>query len=141
MKKDKKNVSKNIPNGRTLQTRDENFFGQSNYNKPGYESKGNYRKVVVIDSNDFDDLAVVKLTTSDKGIMLTYSNGKSKFKPYVETLDDEGLPIRVGIKFRENSSKKDLSKADVTKIKKEVFTNSKTGKSNRNKVRRIKGRK
>ncbi len=141
MRKDKKNVSKNIPNGRTLQTRDENFYGQSNYNKPGYENKGDYRKVVVIDSNDLDDLAVVKLTTSNKGITLTYSNGKSKFKPYVETLDDTGKPIRIGEKFKANSPRKDLSKADVSKIKKEVFTNSRTGNANRRKTRNMKGRK
>lgn len=140
MKKSDKNVSKSVPNGRTLQTRDENFFGQENYNKPGYENSGDYRKVVVIDSNDLDDLAVVKLTTSDKGITLTYSNGKSKFRPYVLTLDNEGLPIRIGDKFKANPPRKDLSKDDVSKIKKEVFTNPRTGNANRRKVRHIKGR-
>ncbi|MCM1195128.1 MAG: hypothetical protein NC099_01990 [Corallococcus sp.] len=141
MKKEDKNVSKNVPNGRTLQARDNNFFGQKNYVKPGYEKKGNYRRIVVIDSNDLDDLAVVKLTTSNKGISLTYSNGKSKFRPFVLTKDDDGQPIRAGVKFIPNSPSKDLSKSDVSKIKKEVFTNSKTGTANRNKVRKMKGRK
>ena len=58
------NVSQKIPNGRTLQTRDEFFEGQEKYRKPGYENKGLYRKVVVVDSNRADELAVVKLTTS-----------------------------------------------------------------------------
>ncbi len=115
-KKRDKNVSNTIPNGRTLQTRDENFYGHKNYRKSGYEKKGNYRKVVVIDSNDLDELAVVKLTTSDKGIKLQYSNGKSKFKPFVETLDDTSAPIKVGKKFLPNSSKKDMSNADIEKI-------------------------
>ena len=140
MRKDRKNVSKNIPNGRTLQTRDENFYGQSTYKKPGYEGKGNYRKVVVIDSNDLDDLAVVKLTTSEKGITLEYANGKSKFRPYLLTLDDEGAPIRIGRKFYENPSSKDLSVSDVSRIKQEVFTNLRTGKENRDKSRKMKGR-
>lgn len=141
MKKTEKNVSKKVPNGRTLQTRDEYFYGQSLYKKPGYENKGNYRKVVVIDSNDLDDLAVVKLTTSNKGITLTYSNGKSKFRPYVITKDNEGKSIRIGSKFIENSPKKDLSKADIIKIKKETFGKSKNSIANRNKVREIKRRK
>lgn len=62
----RKNVSQKIPNGRTLQTRDEHFEGQKNYRKPGYENKGDYRRVVVIDSNRDDELAVIKLTTSKK---------------------------------------------------------------------------
>lgn len=62
----RKNVSQKIPNGRTLQTRDEFFEGQEKYRKPGYENKGLYRKVVVVDSNRADELAVVKLTTQSK---------------------------------------------------------------------------
>ncbi len=63
----RKNVSQTIPNGRTLQTRDEFFEGKADYRKPGYEDKGHYRKVVVVDSNRKNELAVVKLTTSKKG--------------------------------------------------------------------------
>ena len=57
-KSQRKNVSQKIPNGRTLQTRDEFFEGQEKYRKPGYENKGLYRKVVVVDSNRADELAV-----------------------------------------------------------------------------------
>lgn len=141
MRKDKKNVSKTIPNGRTLQTRDEYFAGQKKYRKPGYESKGHYRKVVVIDSNDLDDLAVVKLTTSPKGVTLDYGNGKSKFRPFVLTEDNDGQPIRAGNKFVENKPNKDLSKRDVTKIKSESFKTSSHSKENRRRVRVMKKRK
>lgn len=141
MKKKNKNVSKTIPNGRTLQTRDEYFYGGSNYRKPGYAKKGNYRKVVVIDSNDLDDLAVVKLTTSPKGITLDYGNGKSKFKPFVSTLDNLGKPIRVGKKFIENKPNKDVSSKDVAKIKRVSFAESQNSKQNKRLARHLKGRK
>ena len=141
MKKKNKNVSKTIPNGRTLQTRDEYFEGQKKYKKPGYEKKGNYRKIVVIDSNDLDDLAVVKLTTSSKGITLNYGNGKSKFRPFVLTKDDEGQPIRTGKKFVENNPKKDFPKQEVTKIKVESFKTSVHSKENKRRVHAMKKRK
>ena len=70
-----------------------------------------------------------------------YKNGKSKFRPYVITKDNEGKSIRIGSKFIENSPKKDLSKADIIKIKKETFGKSKNSIANRNKVREIKRRK
>ena len=86
MRRSKRNVSKNIRNGTILQTRDEYLHNEGSYRKKGYEKKGNYRKVAVIDSNRNDELAVVKL----------YSKGgeelkgtKSRYKPFVEALDNE----------------------------------------------------
>ena len=132
-----KNVSRKIPNGRTLQTRDEYFEGKKNYRKPGYEQKGNYRKVVVVDSNRKDDLAVVKLTTSGKGKSIL-GEKKSKYRPYVETKDDTGKPIRIGKKFIQNSPQKDLSPQAVSQIREDVFQNSYYALSNRKKIRQLK---
>lgn len=140
MGKKNKNVSKRTPNGRTLQTRDEYFEGEGTYRKLGYEDKGNYRQATVVDSNRKGDLAIVKLTTSGKGRNVL-DRTKSKYRPYVETLDDEGNPIRFGRKFIENSSRKDLSKRAVADIKKRAFRKSHQAKENRDKVRTLKGRK
>ena len=135
----RKNVSQTIPNGRTLQTRDERFEGQKNYRKPGYEKKGNYRKVVVVDSNRDDELAVIKLTTSKKGKTLeTYQKGKSKYRPFVETKDDEGKPIKAGKKFKMNKPSKDIPPAEISKIKKETFKTARQAPKNRKLVRQIK---
>lgn len=134
----RKNVSQKIPNGRTLQTRDEFFEGQEKYRKPGYENKGLYRKVVVVDSNRADELAVVKLTTSKQGTALPdYQQGKSKYRPFVATKDDENKPIKVGKKFLPNKPQKDVSQKDVNQIKKDSIKR----KDNRNKLRELKGRK
>mgnify|MGYP006920971293 CR=1 FL=1 len=82
-----------------MQTRDEYFYGQSEYRKLGYQDKGNYRKSVVVDKNKDNDLAVVKLTTKGRFRLPDYENGKSSYNAKIETLDDEGKSIRVGKKF------------------------------------------
>ena len=133
--KKNRNVSKNIPNGTILHTRDEYIYGSQNYRKPGYQSKGNYRKVAVVDSNRHDDLAVVKMTTKGK----TLPGEKSTYKPFVETLDDKGKPIRIGSRFISRGAK--LSKKAISIIKRDSFKDSKTRKRNRRKVRDMKGRK
>ena len=118
-----------------LQTRDEFLHGQGSYRKPGYLKKGNYRKVVVVDSNRNDDLAVVKLY-SESGKDLP--SKKSKFKPFVETLDNESERIRTSKKFIPNGQH--LDKKDVLAIKKESFLSPNVRYKNKKKVRKIKGR-
>ena len=126
--------------GRTLQTRDEYFEGQRSYRKEGYETKGNYRKAVVIAQFN-DDLALVKLTKgSSKGIPLE-DEKVSKYKPYVETLDRNGEPIRYSGKFIPNKPSKALSKKDTAKIAIDCFKgDGELQKKNKNKVRKIKSR-
>ena len=133
--KKNRNISQNIQNGTILHTRDEYIYGSENYRKPGYANKGNYRKVGVVDSNKNNHLAVVKLTTKGKQL----PGEKTTYKPFVETLDDEGKPIKIGPKFISRGAK--LSKQAVSTIKKDSFKDSKTSKTNRRKVRVMKGRK
>lgn len=136
--KPKRNASQNIPNGRTLQTRDEYLQDGKGYTKPGKENSGLYRKVVVVDSNKNNELAVVKLTTSEKGQVLTgYKTGKSKYRPYVQTRDDEDNPIKIGQKFHENKPQHNVTRASVNTIKKDLIKKPK----NREQLRRLKGRK
>ena len=89
----RKNVSSKVPNGRTIQTRDEYFFGASNYQKKGYENRKLYRRAVVVDSNSRDELAVVKLHGNKGKILDSYQKGKSGYKPYIETQDNYGNPM------------------------------------------------
>ena len=142
-KKLRKNVSQKIPNGRTLQTRDEFLASGKGYKKPGYENKGYYRKVVVVDSNRDNELAVVKLTTKGKHKLRNYKQGKSSYKAFIETKDDKNNPIVLGKKFRENSKKYDVSFSDVTEIKKSSLVKSsrKTKEVNKTRLRKLKSRK
>lgn len=136
----KKNISKKIPNGRTSQTKDNYFYGAENYRKPNV--KGHYRRVVVVDSNKKDELAVVKLTTSKKGIPIkTYRQGKSKIRPFVETRDFRNQPIKRNKYFLENKSSYDFSKYELSQVKKLLFKTSKNSKLNSARVRKLKDRK
>lgn len=145
----KRNISSKVPNGRILHTRDKDLQGGNGYEKK--KSKGLYRMVVVVDSNSDDELAVVKLTTSEKGIELPeYKNGKSKYREYILTLDKDNNPIKITPKenkgtgkprFEEDKPKNDMSKKLVKKIKKDCINNKTTGKENRNRLRKLKKRK
>jgi len=141
MNKNKKNVSKKIKNGTTLQTRDE-YVGESNYIKPSYKNnKSLYRKVVVVDSNRDDDLAIVVLTTKGKHKLRNYKSGKSSYKPFVETMS-HNQPIRNDSKkFVANKIQHSLSKEDTSMIRKHVFSGTKQAGINRQKVRKLKNRK
>ena len=132
----KKNISKTVKNGTVLQTRDEYIFGSNGYKKPGYMNKGNYRKVAVIDSNRRNDLAIVKLYSKSGNSL---NNTASRYKPFVEIMDNSGKRIRVGAKFIDKGQR--LSKENVKMIKKDCFTNPSVKYKNRKKVRTLKGRK
>lgn len=145
--KGKYNFSKTIPLGRTVRTRDNYFEGKKDYIKEGYENAGNYRKAVVIDTNNLDEIALVKLLGNDgkkKGIELNnYQKGKSIFRTYVETLDDDNNPIKIGIKFEEQNPVEDLSKKDVYKIRSYLFEKShhEIVSDNLEKIKKLKDRK
>lgn len=132
----RKNVSQTIPNGTILQTRDEYLHNQGSYRKEGYEGKGNYRKVAVVDSNRKNELGIVKLY-SKSGVQL--QGTPSRYKPFVETLDDKDENIKVGKKFIPSGQM--LSKKNVTAIKKDCYKNPKVNKINKQKTRQLKGRK
>ncbi|MFA5659793.1 MAG: hypothetical protein WC968_00050 [Bacilli bacterium] len=141
MKKKNKNVSKKIKNGTTLQTRDE-YLGNSKYIKKEHPSKNDlYRKVVVVDSNKNDELAIVKLTTKGGHGLPNYKKGKSTYKAFVETESNGKKIIVDNNRFVKNKTNDHLSKEDVVEIKKNVFKNSKSSKLNRKKIRVLKGRK
>ena len=82
-------------------------------------------------------LVYIILTKSERGEEVE-GRPKSKFRPFVETKDDNGNPIRFGEKFKENPSRNDLSPAAVAKIKKLTFRDAGNAAENRKKVREIK---
>ena len=143
----RKNISKSIPIGRTLQTRDEfleSGKGKENI-KPDHPSEFDlYRTSVIVDSNRKDELAIIKLTTSEKGKRLKkYRNGKSRFRPYIEISTSEGRAIKLDDKrFSENSFERDVSKHDVNKMKKIALKRvpKPIRENNRKKLKKLKGR-
>lgn len=127
-------ASGKVPQGRTLSTYD-NYL-------PGGKQTGSQkeRPVVVIEANTENDLAVVPLSTragSNRTHLKNYQQGQSYFKHYVEIEDNEGNPIRVNQKFRENSPAMDVSGEDVEFIKDKVFNHSRPMQANQKKIEKF----
>ncbi len=96
--------------------------------------------VVVIETNKKNDLAVVQLTTkpgANKTRLKNYQQGQSYFKHFIEIEDDEGKPIRVNEKFKENHPNMDVSTKDVNRIKDTVLNHSKQSQENRKQIERF----
>ncbi len=146
-RKNSKNVSKKIENGRTLQTRDEFLEGgKDKIIHPEHPDPNDlYRKIVVIDSNRNDEIVAVKTGKSNGKPLVDYQLGESKYKPFVVTSDADGRPIVVdGKKFKKNKRNENVSKKDVNTIKKDCLTSPETSKrlrkENRKKIRKLKNR-
>ncbi len=139
-----------VPVGRTLITKDEHLPNKPGKAKRSNDSKSNpkdHRWVAVIDKNDKEELAVVKLTTQNTPNtthLPTYKKGNKKdtyFKNFVEIEDNEGNPIVVGDKFKENAEEYDLSKEETQNIKDVVYGSAHQAKRNRKLYNKLKKRK
>ncbi len=118
-----------IPWGRTLTTKD-NYL-------PSSTKSTKTRPVVVVDNNK-NDLAVVPLSTTPgknrtelKGYKNPKTNRPTYYKHYLETKDNEGQPIRVNDKFRENHKNMDVSRDQVLDIRQKILTDVRTKQRNR----------
>lgn len=99
---------------------------------------------MVIEANARNDLAVVQLTSragKDRTRLPKYQQGQSHFKHYVEIMDDEGNPIRVNKKFKENHPNMDVSDNDVEIIRDTLFNHSKPMQKNRKRINKFRGKK
>lgn len=130
-------ASGRVPQGRTLTTRDK--YLDKKAKQPEKE-----RPIVVIETNARNDLAVVQLSSragKDRTRLPNYQQGQSRFKHYVEIMDDEGNPIRVNQKFKENHPNMDVSRQDVDTIIDTVFNHSKPMQKNRKRINKFRGKK
>jgi hypothetical protein len=134
-----RNVSKKIPRGQVVKTRDDYFYGSKGYVKIGKDGKpaeGNYRPAVVADTNDLDEMGLIKRTRSKDGKPV---GNDSKYKPFIETLDDEGKPIKAGKKFVLTSKRVPVK--TVYSIMTDCLTDEKTSNEVLKRLRRLKSRK
>ena len=94
----------------------------------------------MIERNEQDELAVVSLSSrngKNRTLLKNYQQGESYFKHYVEIEDNEGNPIRVNEKFRENHENQDVSRRDVQMIQKKVFYGSAQVPDNSKKIEKF----
>lgn len=127
-------ASGRVPKGRTLSTFDKFLKGGKKTNST------KERPVVVIEASKNNELAVVPLSTSkgkNRTRMKNYQQGQSYFKHYVEIHDDEGKPIKVNQKFKENYPSNDVSALDVSRITDKVLNKSRPASENRAKLEKF----
>lgn len=130
-------VSGKVPQGRTLTTHDKYLDRKA-------KQPDKARPVVVIETNERNDLAVVQLSSrngKDRTRLKNYQQGQSYFKHYVEIMDDEGKPIRVNNKFKENHPNMDVSRQDVDTIIDTVLNHSKPMQKNEKRINKFRGKK
>ena len=99
--------------------------------------------MVVIEANSENELAVVPLSSGagkNRTRLKNYQQGQSYFKHFVEIEDDEGKPIKINAKFRENHPNMDVSKKDVESMRVILFNRSKPMNDNRKKLKRFRGK-
>lgn len=139
-KKAKKKASllKSVRLGTTLSTYDEHLPHEKNL------KENKKRPVVVIETNERKEMAVVPLSTrkgGNKTHLPNYQQGQSYFKHFVEVEDNEGNPIVLGVKFRANNPKQDISAEDLEKIIRTVLFHSKPAPKNLEKIEKFRNKK
>ncbi len=124
--------NKYVPWGRTLTTKDI-YLGKQ---KTGSTKT---RPVVVVDNNSRNELAVVPLSSMNgfnrtelKGYRNPKTHQKTYYKHFLEIEDNEGKPITINYKFRENHKNMDISRRDVEEIRNTIFSLSKQKQRNKN---------
>ena len=120
-----KKQNKKIPIGRTFFTNDK-YLPHSNNN--AYKNVD----VVNIESNEKGDMIVVRLSKQKTRNTSPLRHHTYKgFKHFVEIEDFDKQPIKNGEKFKQNSSKYDLSNKQVDFISDIVYNHSKQSQRNR----------
>lgn len=137
----RKGKTKDTPIGRTIKTKDEHLPIEKNKSKDAKEK----RWIAVIEKNDQNELAVVRLTTqkqNNTSKLKGYKKGNCKetyYKHFVEVTDNNGNPIKVdGIRFIENGKQYDLTFKQLNEIKETVLKHSKQSSENNKKINKLK---
>ena len=120
------NQNKKVPWGRTLKTNDKYLSGS----KTGSAKE---RPIVAVDSKENGEILAVPLSSTpgkNKTHLPNYQDGKSYFKHFIESKDNEGNPIVTNEKFKQNHTNMDVSVEDVKFIRQKLLNNVKQKQRN-----------
>lgn len=130
-----KNISKTIPNGTLVITKDNFIYGTDKQSEKT-------RMTVTVDSNRKNEIAITKYTTSNRhGRSFENDKGFKRHGDRIFVQDDEGNPIHIdGIKFIRGSKKRSITPKQANEIKRRNLKETKYNKGNSNALRKLKGR-
>lgn len=131
----RKNVSQTIPNGTLIITNDKDLFG----------ADGNSKKVrmaTTVDSNRYDEIAIVKFTTSKKhGRKFNNKKGFIAHGDRIITKTVEGRPITIdGKRFVVGPKRRNITQCQANEIKRRNLKETKYKKENRKNLQVMKKR-
>lgn len=124
---------KNIPLGRTITTRD-NYLGKS---KTGSTKK---RAALIVDKNKDGELGLVPMSGSKGKNRSKFKDLKYKesyYKHFIEIEDNEGNPITINEKFKENHKNMDVSLNEILDIRKHLTSSVKQAQTNKSKLEKL----
>lgn len=133
--KKNKNISQEIENGTFVITNDQYFYGT--------DGKSNKTRMgTVVDSNKKNELAITKITTSEKhGKEFENDKGFKNHGDKIYTLDNEGNPIKLGEgKFSRGNPKRDIPPKTANEIKRRNVKESPYKAGNQKNLQNLKGR-
>lgn len=119
------NVSSKVKIGTVIMTRDEYFLDNNNYVKPEYANRPNilYREAIAVDTNKKNHLALIKLQSNGKHVVINKSMQEEKYNPYIKIFDNEGKPITLNEKFKRGNPKYDVDEKIANKMKQKAIKN------------------
>lgn len=119
------NVSSKVKIGTVIMTRDEYFLDNNNYVKPEYANRPNilYREAIAIDTNKKNHLALIKLQSNGRHVVINKSMQEEKYNPYIKIFDNEGKPITLNEKFKRGNPKYDVDEKIANKMKQKAIKN------------------
>lgn len=119
------NVSSKVKIGTVIMTRDEYFLDNNNYVKPEYANRPNilYREAIAIDTNKKNHLALIKLQSNGRHVVINKSMQEEKYNPYIKIFDNEGKPITLNEKFKRGNPKYDVGEKIANKMKQKAIKN------------------
>lgn len=89
-------------------------------------------------------MAVVPLSSragNNRTRLNNYQQGQSYFKHFIEIEDDEGNPIKINNKFKENHKNQDVNTKDVYYIRDVILNKSKPKQRNKHLYKKFKSKK
>lgn len=106
--------------------------------KKGKMPKSKNRPVIVVDKNKNEDLVVVPGSTQDTPNTTYYNKfGIKYYRHNIEIEDNEGKPIRNGMKFRKTKNSSKLPFDEARKIRNNVINHTKFASENKAKYDRF----
>jgi Cft2 family RNA processing exonuclease len=134
------NQSSKLINGTILRTRDKYLpGGASSYHEKEEKHKNKndlYRKVIIIDTNRKNEIAILELTSDKRGILINpKENDRSRCRPFItRTFSDKKPLILISSKLERSRNDASYSPGEALALKKYCLKSNKVTSEQKEKI-------